>query len=90
MEPIVKCSAGLDVHKSTVVWTVLREDSRGEVSKEPRQYLIFLSRLREWAQWLNDRGVKLAVLESTCIYWQSVYAALEQPVFKTYLVTPGT
>ncbi|MDD3580457.1 MAG: hypothetical protein PHW74_05500 [Desulfobacca sp.] len=38
IEPIVKCAAGLDVHKKTVVCTVLQEEAAGRLSKSTREY----------------------------------------------------
>lgn len=86
IEPIVKCSAGLDVHKKVVVCTVLKEDSDGQLSKDTREYPTFRARLEQLGQWLLDMEVELAVMESTGIYWKTVYETLEQSGIKTYLV----
>jgi len=86
MEPIVKCAAGLDVHQGSVTCTVLAEQSTGAPRRETRQYPTFPRRLQELGRWLKEREVELAVLESTGIYWKSVYAALEEAGIQTYLV----
>jgi len=84
--PLVKCAAGLDVHKKTVVCTVLQEETEERISKSTREYPTFRSRLQQLAQWLVEMRVELAVLESSGIYWQSVYESLEAAEINTYLV----
>jgi transposase len=86
IEPIVKCAAGLDVHQGSVTCTVLEEQGAAAPRRETRQYATFPRRLKELGRWLQERGVELAVLESTGIYWKSVYAALEEFGIQTYLV----
>jgi transposase len=86
IQPIVKCAAGLDVHQGSVMCTVLEEQGTGAPRRETRRYATFPRRLQELGRWLQERGVELAVLESTGIYWKSVYAALEEAVVPTYLV----
>ena len=77
IEPRVKCAAGLDVHQGRVICTVLEEQGAGAPRRATRQYDTFPRRLKELGRWLQERGVELAVLESTGIYWKNVYAALE-------------
>ncbi|MDD3582130.1 MAG: IS110 family transposase [Desulfobacca sp.] len=86
IEPVVKCAAGLDVHKKTVVCTVLQEGAEGRLSKSTREYPSFRARLQQLSQWLVEMGVELAVMESSGIYWQSVYESLEAAGINTYLV----
>jgi transposase len=82
----VKCSAGLDVHKKTVVCTVLKEEQDGRLTHQTRQYPTFRANLEQLAQWLVEQEVELAVLESTGIYWKSPYEVLERAGINTYLV----
>jgi len=86
IEPLVKCSAGLDVHQKSVTCTVLKEQEDGGIAKFTREYPAFRAHLKELARWLVELEVELAVLESSGIYWQSVYAALERAGVRTYLV----
>jgi transposase len=86
IEPIVKSAAGLDVHQESVLTTVLKEEDNGTLRRETRRYATFPRQLKELGHWLKERGVELAVLESTGIYWKSVYAALEAAGIQTYLV----
>jgi transposase len=77
MEPIHKRVAGLDVHRMRHVATVLVEEEEGMVTKATRQFGGFKRDLRALTAWLQEHSVQLVVMESTGIYWKSVYAALE-------------
>ncbi len=65
IEPLVRCCAGLDVHKAVVVCTVLQEHPKGELSKETCEYATFIGEVTVLASWLASLGVELAVMEST-------------------------
>jgi transposase len=86
IEPLARCSAGLDVHKAQVVCTVLSEEADGSLRKETREYPTFADTLKELSGWLAGVGVELAVMESTGVYWKSVYEALEAREVKVYVV----
>jgi transposase len=86
IEPLVKCSAGLDVHRKSVTCPALQEQEDGGITKFTREYPAFRARLQDLARWLVELEVDLAVLESSGIYWQSVYRALEEAGIRTYLV----
>jgi len=86
IEALVKCCAGLDVHKATVVCTILKESEQGEIQKKVREYPTFKRDLAQLAKWLKEQQVELAVMESTGVYWKSVYEALENEEIETYVV----
>ena len=86
IEPLVGCCAGLDVHKAVVVCTVLEEGPNGELGKRTREFATFIDELSELAGWLKSLGVELAVMESTGVYWKSLYDALEAEGLRVYLV----
>ncbi|NTV43123.1 MAG: IS110 family transposase [Syntrophobacteraceae bacterium] len=73
LEAMIRCCAGLDVHRRQVVCTVIREGSH-----ETREYAAFYRELKELARWLQREQVELAVMESTGIFWKAVYASLEE------------
>jgi len=81
LETMVRCCAGLDVHRRQVVSTVIREGS-----KAAREYGTFHRELQELAHWLQRERVELAVMESTGIYWKAIYAALEEAGIETRVV----
>lgn len=86
IKPIVKCCAGLDVHKASIVCTVIQENDQGELSQHTRECATFIDELDELAQWLYSQHVDLAVMESTGVYWKSLYEALERKGLCVYVV----
>lgn len=78
MRPLYQCIAGLDVHRMIHVVTVLIEQDDGTVDKHQRSFGGFNRDLDSLVEWLLGFGVELVVMESTGIYWKSVYAALEK------------
>lgn len=72
-------TAGLDIHKSIVVATTRHILEDGEsIIKETREFKTFPDDLIKLRVWLESKGVEVAVMESTSIYWKSVYATLEE------------
>jgi len=69
--------AGIDVHRMLHVVTVLLEQPDGSMQRQTRQFGGFWRDCRELAAWLAELRIELVVLESTGIYWKSVYAHLE-------------
>jgi len=86
IEAVCRCSAGLDVHKATVTCTIVWEDESGRIKKKTRQYSSFKRELRRLAQWLKQKDVELAVMESAGIYWKTVYEVLEEYELKVFVV----
>jgi len=81
LEAIIQSCAGLDVHRRQVVCTVIRE-----AEKKTREFGTFHRDLGQLSSWLLQEQVELAVMESTGIYWKSVYAALEDAGIKASVV----
>ena len=86
MKPLYRCVAGLDVHRMLYVLTVLKEQADGSLSKQQRQFPGFQREVRELVAWLQSLGVQLVVMESTGIYWKSIYAALEAAGIPAHVV----
>ena len=78
--------AGLDVHRMLLVLTVLVELDDGSLSKHQRPFGSFKRDLRELVAWLHSLAVDLVVMESTGVYWKSVYAALEEAGITAHVV----
>ena len=76
MESLTKCCAGLDVHRATVVCTLIKENE-GATQRETREVATFRRDLERMADWLKAQNVGLAVMEATGIYWKSVFEVLE-------------
>lgn len=86
MEAIVKRCAGLDVHKKTVVVTVLAEREDGLVDEETKEFGTFHKHRKALAEWLLEHQVDLAVMESTGIYWKAIYEILEESGLTVHVV----
>lgn len=86
MESLTRCCAGLDVHRATVVCTLIREDDEGGIHKETREVSTFRRDLQAMADWLKAKGVELAVMEATGVYWKTVFEALEDADLPAFVV----
>ena len=86
IEPKIKISAGLDVHSKIIVVTLLKETTDGKVEATHKEFSTFPEELSKLTSWLRFENVELAVMESTGIYWKSVFEALEAEGVKTYVV----
>lgn len=78
VEVICKRVAGLDVHKKIIVGTILLEDKTGKLYEEIKEFGAMSEDLSLLCQWLTDHKVELTIMESTGVYWKSIYAALEK------------
>jgi transposase len=67
----VRC-CGLDVHKKTVAACVITPQG-----KETRTFSTMTQGLLEMADWLVERGVTHAAMESTGVFWKPIYNLLE-------------
>jgi transposase len=86
VEPIVKRCAGLDVHKLQVMVTVLLEQSDGQLQESTREFGTFRADRLALAEWLNSLNVERVVMESTGIYWRSIFSSLEAAGLKAHVV----
>lgn len=77
MQPLYQRVAGLDVHRMQHVATVLIEQPDGSVVKETRAFGAFTRDLAQLTAWFTHHAIECVVMESTGVYWKSVYAALE-------------
>jgi len=71
MEVIAERCAGLDVHKRSVVACVRVATGR-RVERETRRFTTFAGDLVAMRDWLTGKGVTVAFMESTGVYWQPV------------------
>jgi transposase len=69
--------AGIDVHKKTVVVCVRLADGPGKPRQEVRTFATMTGDLLALSDWLAERGVTHAAMESTGVYWKPVYHLLE-------------
>jgi transposase len=80
MKDILSCCCGLDIHKESIVACLLK----GPIAEgykpisELREFSTQLADLHRLRQWLQDHDCHHVAMESTGIYWQPVYAILEE------------
>src|SRR4030043_132295 len=76
MEVVYKRCSGLDVHKETVMACIMIREG-GQVQKEIRMFRTMTSDLIVLHDWLQAHGVTHVAMESTGVYWKSVFNLLE-------------
>lgn len=69
--------AGLDVHKKTVVASVIVSDGKEGLRKETRTFGTMTSDLLALSDWLMGYGVTHVAMESSGEYWKPVFNILE-------------
>jgi transposase len=70
--------AGIDVHKKMLAVVVTDVEVEGEYQFERCRFGTTPEHLRLLAEWLLEREVEEAVMESTAQYWQPVWGGLER------------
>jgi transposase len=76
MEPTYQV-AGIDVHKSMLAVVISDAAREGEFHFLKRKFGATASELRALREWLEQHGVREAVMESTAQYWKPVWQELE-------------
>jgi transposase len=84
--PIYRRVAGIDVHRMLHVVTVLIEQPDGSIERSSREFGGFRRDCRALAAWLTELQVALVVMESTGIYWKSVFSHLERAGINAWVV----
>jgi transposase len=77
MDVVHKQCAGLDVHKKTVVATILIEEEQGGLYKETRTFETMTADLLALSDWLMSKGVTHVAMESTGEFWKPIFNILE-------------
>ena len=78
MEVILRCCAGLDVHKDSVEACLRRLSAGGKVEHQVRHWGTTTRELVEMAQWLSVEQVTHVAMESTGVYWKPIFNILEE------------
>ena len=71
------CCAGLDVHKKTVQACLLRSGPNGKAVAEQRGFATTTESVLALLDWLTGAGCTHVAMESTGVYWKSLYNLLE-------------
>lgn len=69
---------GLDVHKKMIVACLITPGRYAKPQKQLRTFGTMTQDLVELAGWLSDAGCTHVAMESTGVYWKSVYNVLEE------------
>lgn len=78
MDVLFSTSAGIDVHRDTVVVSVRHRTETGQEQVETRTFSTFHDGLVQMVGWLDEHQVPVVGLESTGVYWKPVVLALQQ------------
>lgn len=78
MQVIHPRCAGLDVHKKTVVTTILLTQPDGTVEKRTKTFPTMTADLLALDDWLTEHEVDVIALESTGVYWHPIWNILEE------------
>ena len=86
LSPLYRRVAGIDVHKMLHVVTTVIEHPDGTIEQVSREFGGFQRDCRALGAWLTELNVELVVMESTGIYWKSLYSHLERAGINTWVV----
>ncbi len=76
-------ACGVDVHRDSIVATILSRDG----NKDQRKFGTTISELFEFRDWLISNECKSVALESTGTYWIPIYTVLEDS-FEVVVANP--
>ena len=77
MEAILEICCGLDVHRDNIVACIMKGPLDEKPISETRTFSALRHGLEDLRTWLGDEGCHNVAMESTGVYWKSVYAILE-------------
>lgn len=78
LNPIYRSAIGLDVHQKQVTACLIAEQADGSIHTETVTFGTFKRDRRALAKWARNANPEIVVMESTGIYWKSIYTALER------------
>lgn len=82
MELLYERCCGIDVHKNMLMVCVFT----GVRKKEIREFGTMTDDIMEIVKWLKETDCQIAAMESTGVYWKSVYNIFEQEGIETIIV----
>ena len=78
--------AGIDVHRMLHVVTIVIESADGSIEHTSRQFGGFRRDCRALATCLVEQDIELVVMESTGVYWKSLYTHVERAGIEAWVV----
>ncbi len=73
-EQVIERGCGIDVHKSVLVATI----KGSGIKEETRTYGAFTDDIEQLKEWLLENNITHIAMESTGVYWKSVFNLLEE------------
>ncbi len=91
MEILYEVSAGIDVHRDTVVVSIRNGGQHGKEQVQTRTFETFHDALLKMNEWLDEHEVPIVGLESTGVYWKPVVRVMQlhSPRRVIWLVNPA-
>lgn len=86
MQPIVRNCAGIDVHKMMVMVAIRQQRPDGEIEVTTREFGTFRKDRELMCHFLQQHQVDLIVMESTGVYWKSIYASIVHSNLEAWVV----
>lgn len=83
-EQVIERGCGLDIHRDTVVATVMGKG----IQTETRTFGTITGSLKELGEWLERLQVTYGAMESTGIYWKPVLHVLREYPLNLLVVNP--
>jgi transposase len=78
MQVLHERCAALDVHKKTVVTTIMITQADGRVQEQTRTFSTMTPDLLTLDDWLRSQQIKVIAMESTGVFWRPVFNLLEE------------
>ncbi|MCD6202157.1 MAG: IS110 family transposase [Bacteroidales bacterium] len=78
-------ACGLGIHKDTIIGFISDNKGRNQVMKK---FKTFTSSLKELVQWMLDNNVKYCLMESTGVYWITLYHLLTEAGISVMVANP--
>jgi transposase len=78
MQVIHERCAALDVHKKTVVTTIMITQADGSVQEQTRTFSTMTVDLLALDDWLSSHQIEVIAMESTGVFWRPVFNLLEE------------
>ena len=90
LTPLYKRVIGLDVHQAKITACAIIEHENGQVDVIPREFGAFKRDRRALAEWVHEMAPEVVVMESTGVFWESPYTALEKAGIEAWVgICPG-
>ncbi len=78
MQVVYERCAALDVHKKTVVATIMKTQADGGVQEWTRTFSTMTADLLALDDWLRSHEIEVLAMESTGVFWRPVFNLLEE------------